>query len=415
MHQHADDTTMHAKSPSDAQKVLDSSVGLHCAATGARLQRSKSQALALGSLSHVTGPDPVTGITFAAPGGSVKHLGIPLSNQPAAAATVPHTAIVTWVEACIARLSGFRLSMLGRAYVAKQVQASMVTYHATFMPVPRELLKRLCRAIHTFAAANRPVTGSGSAAALFPDKATCFRAGKGRRHCAGGPQRPHLGTPGKVLGRLLEPEQLAWKAFFDFWLHRSAAWLAAQAPASLSARHQHTWQLGRFLLFSCFPAERLQAPVRVRQYVHAYQKLQPHQRIQPDELSLDAVFCEPLFFNRQLTDAGGQPLALARLGSVRVSHLRDLLSGPEHQHSAIRHRLPTLLAALSSSWKQVIQSQPAAALWLACPDPVERRVWSRTAAGHTIQPAAQAPSCQQTTEHRSPSQQRPCGWRVLTR
>ncbi len=117
-------------------------MGLHCAATGARLQRSKSQALALGSLSHVTGPDPVTGITFAAPGGSVKHLGIPLSNQPAAAATAFHTAIVTEVEARIARWSGFRLSMLGRAYVAKQVLASMVTYHATFVPVPQELLER---------------------------------------------------------------------------------------------------------------------------------------------------------------------------------------------------------------------------------------------------------------------------------
>ncbi|MBF6596567.1 MAG: hypothetical protein IVW51_19280, partial [Thermaceae bacterium] len=81
MHQHADDTTVHARSPSDAQIVLDSSVGLHWAATGARLQRSKSQALGLGSLSHLTGPDPVTGVTFAATGGSVKHQGIPLSTS----------------------------------------------------------------------------------------------------------------------------------------------------------------------------------------------------------------------------------------------------------------------------------------------------------------------------------------------
>ncbi|MBF6614931.1 MAG: hypothetical protein IVW55_17635 [Chloroflexi bacterium] len=148
MHQHADDTTVHARGPNDAQIVLDSSVSLHCAATGARLQRSKSQALGLGSLSHLTGPDPVTGVTFAALGGSVKHLGIPLSTQPAAAATALQTAIVTKVEARIARWSGFRLSMLGRAYVAKQVLASMVT----FVPVPRELLDRLCRAVHTFVA-----------------------------------------------------------------------------------------------------------------------------------------------------------------------------------------------------------------------------------------------------------------------
>ncbi|MBF6614930.1 MAG: hypothetical protein IVW55_17630 [Chloroflexi bacterium] len=66
----------------------------------------------------------------------------------------------------------------------------------------------------------------------------------------------------KVLGRLLEQEQLAWKAFFDFWLDRNAAWLAAQEPASLSARRQHIWELGRFLLFPSFSAERLQAPTR---------------------------------------------------------------------------------------------------------------------------------------------------------
>ena len=239
------------------------------------MQRSKSQALGRGSLSHLIGPDPVTGVTFAAPGSSVKHLGIPLSNQPAAAATALHTAIVTKVEARIARWSGFPLSTLGRVYVAKQVLASMVTYHATFVPVPQELLERLCRAIHSFVAANRPVTGS--AAALFPGKATC--AGKDGDIALVDVSAQIMALQAKVLGRLLEPEQLAWKAFFDFWLHRSAAWLAAQAPASLSARHQHIWQLGIFLLFSSFPAERLQAPACMRQYVHAYQKLQPHRRI----------------------------------------------------------------------------------------------------------------------------------------
>ena len=103
MHQHADDPTVHARTPQDAQIVLDSSVGLHCAATGARLQRSKSQALGLGNLSHLPGRVPVTGVTFTAPGDSVKHLGIPLSTQPAAAATALYTAIVIKVEARIAR------------------------------------------------------------------------------------------------------------------------------------------------------------------------------------------------------------------------------------------------------------------------------------------------------------------------
>ncbi len=71
----------------------------------------------------------------------------------------------------------------------------------------------------------------------------------------------------KVIGRLQEPEQLAWKAFFDLWLSRIPAWLSAQGQAALDARYQHIWQVSRFLLFFTFEASRLQAPPRVRKYV----------------------------------------------------------------------------------------------------------------------------------------------------
>ncbi|MBF6615065.1 MAG: hypothetical protein IVW55_18335 [Chloroflexi bacterium] len=139
---------------------------LHCADTGARL-------LGLGRHSHLTGPDPVIGVTFAAPGGSVKHLGISLSTQPAAAAAAVaalHTAIVTMVAARIV-LSGFRLSLLSWGYVTEQMLSSMVTYHATLVPGPPE---RLCRAIHTFGAANRQRNST------LPGQAdqTCFRSAK---------------------------------------------------------------------------------------------------------------------------------------------------------------------------------------------------------------------------------------------
>ena len=385
MHQHADDTSVHARTPRDAQIVLGASVGLHCAATGARLQRSKSQALGLGSLSHLAGPDPVTGVTFAASGDGVKHLGIPLSTQPAAAATALYTAIIEKVEARIARWSGFRLSLLGRAYVAKQVLASMVTYHATFIPVPQDLLQRLCRAIHTFVAANRPVT-PGAAAALFPGKDVCFRAAAHGGIALVDIRAQILALQAKVVGRLLEPEQLAWKAYFDHWLYRSTAWLAAQEPGTVSARRQHIWQLGRFLLFSTFAAKHVEAPQRVRQYLHAYQQLRPHHLRKPEAIGYDAVMGEPLFFNRQLTDAVRQPFAWedwARLGLVRISHLRDVVRGPEHPVRMVRERVPILLAALPAAWRALIQVQPPAAMWCASPDPSDRRVWSRTAEGST--------------------------------
>ncbi|BDA47098.1 Transposon TX1 uncharacterized 149 kDa protein [Coccomyxa sp. Obi] len=258
MYQHADDTSIHAQSPSDAQVILDTTVDLHCAATGSKLQRSKSQGLGLGSFSHLEGPDAATGITFEAQDASVKHLGVPLSRQPEAVATALYSAILRKVEIRIARWSGFRLSLLGRAYVAKQLLASMVTYHATFIPVPNQLEKRLCTALHTFVAANRPVLG-GTSARLYPGKDTCFHAVKDGGIALVDLRAQILALQAKVVSRLLEPEQLAWKSFFDFWLYRSTAWQTAQEPRP-AAHHQHIWQLGRFLPFSAFDAQRMQAP-----------------------------------------------------------------------------------------------------------------------------------------------------------
>ena len=69
--------------------------------------------------------------------------------------------------------SGFRLSLLGRAYVAKQVLVSMFTYQASFIPIPAVLLRDFEQAIYTFVAANRPVLhGQLAAAALYPSRET---------------------------------------------------------------------------------------------------------------------------------------------------------------------------------------------------------------------------------------------------
>ena len=144
----------------------------------------------------------------------------------------------------------------------------------------------------------------------------------------------------------------------------------------MSARRQHIWQLGRFLLFSSFAAKQVEAPQRVRQYLHAYQQLRPHRLRKPEAIGYDAVMGEPLFFNRQLTDAHRQPSAWedwARLGLVRISHLRDVVRGPEHPDRVVRERLPILLAALPAAWGQLIQVQPPSALWCALPDPSDRR------------------------------------------
>ena len=137
----------------------------------------------------------------------MKHLGIPLSKEPAEAATALYTAIVQKMELRIARWSGFRLSLLGRAYVAKLMLASMVVYHVTFIPIPEHLLTGLCRALHT------------------ASQQTCQSSAAHRRHCFpartpasaekdGGISLVDIRSQisalqAKVIGRLLEPQQLA--------------------------------------------------------------------------------------------------------------------------------------------------------------------------------------------------------------
>ena len=64
-------------------------------------------------------------ITFGAASTSIRHLGIPLSTDLDATATALYTDILQRLQARIARWSGFRLSLLGRAHVAKQVLVAM--------------------------------------------------------------------------------------------------------------------------------------------------------------------------------------------------------------------------------------------------------------------------------------------------
>ncbi|CAL8467200.1 g6736 [Coccomyxa elongata] len=155
MHQHADDTSIYAQSPSDAQVILHTTVDLHCAATLSELQRRKSQGLGLGSFSYLSDPDAATGVTFVAQDASVKHLGIPLSRQPQVAATAFYAAILRKVELKIARW--FVLS--------------------------------------------------GTSTRLYPGKYTCFHAVKDGGIALVDPRAQILALQAKFASRLLEPEQ----------------------------------------------------------------------------------------------------------------------------------------------------------------------------------------------------------------
>ena len=161
LHLHVDNTTVHASSPADAQAIPASSVALHIDATEPRLQRSKSSGMGIGCLQHLVGPDPAYRHHLSsAAGTSVRHLGVPLSTDACTAAEVLYTDILKRLQARIARWSGFRLSLLGRAHVAKQVLVAMFSYHGTFISVPEQLLRQL--SVYTFVAANRPVVAGAT-------------------------------------------------------------------------------------------------------------------------------------------------------------------------------------------------------------------------------------------------------------
>ncbi len=130
--QHADDTSIHVPSPEDARVVLDGSVELHCQATSAKLQRAKSQGLALGSAAPIEGVEPVTGISFSVDAAGITHLGIPLSRDEGAAQQALYQRILESVRTRIRRWAGHGLSIMGRAHIAKQILMAPVFFFSFF-------------------------------------------------------------------------------------------------------------------------------------------------------------------------------------------------------------------------------------------------------------------------------------------
>ncbi|CAL5219684.1 g1571 [Coccomyxa viridis] len=348
LHLHADDTTVHASTPADAQAVLDGSIALHVDATGARLQRSKSIGMGIGSLQHLVGPDQATGVTFSAAGTSVRHLGIPLSTDAGRAAETLYADILQRLHTRIARWSGFRLSLLGRAHVAKQVLVSMFTYHGTFIPVPEQLLRQLCTAVYTFVAANRPVVAG--AAHLYPSRDVSSRAVDQGGIALVDIRAQLTALQAKVIGRLLEPEHIAWKAFFDSWLSMP---LTAGQILSTPPQQQHIWQLGRYLPFSSFSTRFIDAPARVTAYIDAFRQLHPHRLVAVEDLPYQEVMSQPLFHSWQIQHMG-TPIsweAWARQGRVRLQHLRDIiLSGTARTQPALQQEVTLLLDSMPASW-----------------------------------------------------------------
>ena len=189
---------------------------------------------------------------------------------------------------------------MGRAYIAKQILMAQFVYHATFIPMPLGIRSQVCTAIYSFVAAGRPAdAGAGQ---LYPARDTCAlpitQGGIGLVAI----QQQLAALQAKVIGRLMEPEQLPWKGFFDHHLYRSKEWLQTAGAAALVPAQQHIWQLGRHLIFSSLDLGRADLPQRVRSYIASYRRLAPHRIVDPAALQHAAIMAEPLWHSRRICD-----------------------------------------------------------------------------------------------------------------
>jgi hypothetical protein len=150
--QHADDTTLHARTVAGVRTLLRRAVNPYCAASGAKLNPSKCQAMVLGTHPPLVGADAETGVVFVDTAVTpIRHLGVLLSVSGGTAfaerlfeqrlASITHRARL-W--------SRYDLSLLGRCEVARQVLASCLVYHAQFIPVPERIMGLLQRRIKAF-------------------------------------------------------------------------------------------------------------------------------------------------------------------------------------------------------------------------------------------------------------------------
>ena len=216
-HQHADDTTLHVRTRWDLHMAVQTSIQPFCQASGSALNASKSRAMLLGGGDDHQGVDPDTGIPFVPPGKSHKHLGIRLSTDQSAAAAETYVAILGAVRGVANHWVSRQLTQIGRVHVAKQVLASKVAYHATFIPVPAAQATDLASCLCGFVSGGKSCLRPSREVHALPWEQGGMRLIQLRDMTAA--------LQAKVISRLFEPERLVWKAYAATHFSRSRAWL----------------------------------------------------------------------------------------------------------------------------------------------------------------------------------------------
>ena len=320
-HQHADDTSLHVRTPADVRTILSpgGSVGLHCRASGAKVHPDKCKGMRFGphpQLDPITRKCGVCGVFFPPVQEPIRHLGIFLGNDITAANARTFARLQHGVLQAALLWKRHKLSWLGRTYIAKQVLVAIITYHACFLPLAPTLLRSLRGIIYRFVRGASMVDGEGSGPILHPGLAVTSLPGK-----EGGVGMVDLevqiqSLQGKVGARLLHPSPHPWKVL-----------MAAALQRSLPA-------LGTAVLVSSMQATHHSLSPRHLAYVRGFQLTQPHRIVQPDQLTPAQVRAERLCYNWQIRRLStGEPLrptpALQQAGVFSVGHLAAMVSSPQ--------------------------------------------------------------------------------------
>lgn len=240
-HQHADDTTIHTETVEDAVVVLHEAVDPFCAASAAAVNLPKSWGQVSGTHPPLVGHHDASGVTFVAQGESVRHLGVPLVvGDPTQAVARLYRGKLQVVCGRVRVWSTFALTLKGRAHVAKQVLAPVLSYHATFLPVPSEVLERLEGVLRGYMYRNRLVEEGGADLRGRPAAVVASLP----REMGGIAQvdvQAHVrALQAKVVAMLVHPSRRSWKGMFRARLQRAVPTLGLGAlvhhprgPASL--------------------------------------------------------------------------------------------------------------------------------------------------------------------------------------
>jgi exonuclease III len=359
IHQHADDTTLHARSAEDAETIVQQAVQPFCRATNAKLNPGKTQVLLLGGAATLPGPSQ-SGILYPAhsdPAVAVRHLGIMLG--PASVADKARQDKFISIEGAMRSRMGHwsqhTLSPLGRAHVAKQCLASMFVYHATFSRPPQALINRLDSSLANFVQkgafypsrqiAQLPTAEGGIKLVCVPAAVEALQANIARKY--------------------LCDVRKSWHVYWDFWLGR---WPARQS------RLADQLQYGARLLLMPVPLRSISPgiPNRVLDHVKSLRMCGIARTQLPT--TADNIVCEPVWYNLSSSPGTIQGFlspskypGMFAFGVRLVADLHRLWLAREHLTGGLSWEVCSAYDCIPSAWQDILSSHAMLGASLSIP------------------------------------------------